>query len=201
MKNKVMPLICQKPLKEIPSRLMYQLPKKEKVYSEINGGEIYVDVYKMFDTRTKELVGTMKAAPIMYSNKNVVLYSIPEPYKSFYISSIKVEDKGVGHGSAFINLAKAESKINGCQGRVHLVASRIFSPNNPPHLFYRKKGFASESSYIDSTMDFFISMKKQLPLEYADNVAMYLPLKDVNVSLNSRISKIFKFIKEKFAKI
>lgn len=201
MKNSYTSLLFQKPLKELPRRIVYKIPEQIRVQNNLNCQTTYVNVYNMFDTQTKEIVGSMTAAPVVYRNPDVELYPIPIPYRSFYISKINIDEKRRGHGSAFIKIARAESKRENCQGRVHLLASRIFSPNNPPHLFYRKKKFVSESPYLNSVMDFYISIKEPLPIEYADNIAMYLPLEVSKNRLNFKISKIFNFIKEKFAKI
>lgn len=153
----------------------------------------------MYDTQAKEVVATMKAGPVLYQNKDWEIYPIKPPYKSYYISFIESVDSGLGYGTDFIKLAEAESKKSDCNGRVHLIASRTYSPRRPPHLFYRKLGFESISKSLNDTMDFYISIGKQLPWEYADNVEMYLPVKGGKKN-NPIFSSILNFFKEKFTK-
>ncbi len=131
--------------------------------------------YRMADTRYGSMVGEMFGRPVtetMFSE----YYPIMSNYNSFYIEKLIINDKGLGYGSKFINFAKSESLKLGCGGKVHVTASRIYSPKNPPHLFYRKNGFTSRDTGKIAYFDKCIKKHKQISPEMADNLAMYLPV-------------------------
>ena len=197
---KTKPILLTRPLKEIPRRIIYKSPDVYPVYASVNGAETYAHVYNMVNLETREFVATMKAGAVTYKKKKPTIYPIKTPYKSFYVSYLESVDSGLGYGTEMINLAKIESKKLGCEGRVHLTASRVYSPQRPPHLFYRKQGFQSVSSYINDIMDFCISVGKQLPVEYADNIEMYLPVAIKTTKSKSKLKSFLNFLKEKFTK-
>jgi len=134
------------------------------------------NLYKMADAKTGVYAGEMVAYPAKIASFSA-FYPPLSCRKSFKIEELYIEDRGQGYGTKFINLAKAESRNSGCGGRVHLVASRIYSPNNPPHLFYRKLGFTSKNKGIIKYFDKCIKSGIQIDIDRADNVLMYLPLK------------------------
>ncbi len=199
---KTQPIPLTKPLKELPRRLIYKSQKTQRVFDDINGTKTRAYVYNMVDTQTNEVVATMKAGPVEYKNKNHEIYPIEVPYRSYYVAYIESVDSGQGYGTELLKLARSESVQTGCEGRVHLIASRIYTPRRPPHLFYRKQGFESGSSFLNQTMDFYISIKKPLPDEYADNLEMHLPvtIEKAKVQQKSKMSLIVNFFKDKFTK-
>lgn len=193
-------LMFLRPLKKLPSKLIYKNPKPIKVSSDLNGCEVDVFSYNMLDMNKKKVVATMHAGPVLFKNQGNKLYPIEGVYKSLYISLLESIDEGCGYGSEFIKIAKLISRRSGCGGRVHLVASRVFSPDNPPHLFYRKLGFNSVSPYLDQIMDFYLWVKRPLPEEYADNLDMFLPMPKPKSQLQLKLSSMVNFFKEKFTK-
>ena len=197
---KIQAILLTKPLKEMPRRIIYKSPDKYPVIGTVNGINVDAHVFNMVDLETNEVVATMKAGPVNYKNKKREIYPMTTPYKSYYIAYIESIDSGLGYGTDLINLAKSESKKNGCEGRVHLTASRNLTPRRPPHLFYRKRGFESVSPYINEIMDFCISIGKQLPVEYADNIEMYLPVTINKTKSKSKLKSFLNFFKEKFTK-
>lgn len=145
-------------------------------------------LYKMADVKTGEYVGEMVAS-VEKIKPFSVFYPPLSCRKSFKIQEIYVEDRGFGYGTSFINTAKKESKRLGCNGRVFLVASRIYSPKNPPHLFYRKLGFTAKDKEKIKYFDECIKNGVQIDIDKADNLPMYLPLK---------YNKIIKFFRKLF---
>ena len=193
-------ILFTKPIKDFPERLIYRSSEVSRVPDGINGSKTFVYTYKMYDTKAKAVVGLMKAGPVNYKNKRCKVYLMNTPYNSYYISYLETADSGFNYGTDLINLAKRESMQSYCEGRVHLVASRTFSPRRPPHLFYRKLGFQTNSSFLNDVMDFYISIGEQLPWEYSGNVMMYTPVAIKNPKKRSIFSLMVNFFKEKFTK-
>jgi GNAT superfamily N-acetyltransferase len=198
---KTKPVLLTRPLKEIPRRIIYKTSNKYPIYASVNGPKVYAHVYNMVDLETREFVATMKAGAVTYNKRKPKIYPIKTPYKSYYVAYLESAESGLGYGTEMINLAKLESKKQGCEGRVHLTASRVYTPRRPPHLFYRKLGFESVCSYINEIMDFCLSIGRQLPVEYADNIEMYLPVTIKHtVKSKSKLKSFLNFFKEKFTK-
>ena len=193
-------ILFSKPIKDFPERLIYRSSEASRVPDGINGSKTFVYTYKMYDTKAKAVVGLMKAGPVNYKNKRCEIYPMDTPYNSYYISYLETVDSGYNYGTDLINLAKNESMQSYCEGRVHLVASRTFSPRRPPHLFYRKLGFQTNSSFLNDVMDFYVSIGEQLPWEYSGNVMMYTPVAIKNPKKRSIFSFMVNFLKEKFTK-
>ena len=59
MKNCINSVLYKKPLKELPKRLIYKFSERVKVQDNLNCGDTFVTVYNMFDTQTKQFVGSM----------------------------------------------------------------------------------------------------------------------------------------------
>ena len=199
---KTQSILLTKPLKEVPRRIVFKSPEKYRVFDNLNGTKTYAHIYNMVDVETKEVVGTMKAGPVEYKNRRWQIYPMDIPYKSYYVAYVESADSGFGYGSDLLKLAETESRRTGCEGRVHLTASRVYTPSRPPHLFYRKRGFVSVSPYLNEVMDFYISMGKPLPSEYADNIEMYLPvaMRKTGTQSKLKMSSIVNFFKDKFTK-
>ena len=197
---KIQSILQTKPLQKMPSRLIYKTPDVYPVYASVNGAKTYAHVYNMVNLETRELVAIMKAGAVTYSKKKPKIYPMKTPYKSYYVAYLESVDSGLGYGTEMINLAKIESRKQGCEGRVHLTASRVYTPQRPPHLFYRKQGFVAVCPYINEIMDFCLSIGRQLPVEYADNIEMYLPVAIKNTKSKSKLKLFLNFLKEKFTK-
>lgn len=152
--------------------------------------------YNMIDTKTGNYLGTMEGGPVVYNDKDKMFYPQRKPYKSFYISYLNSTEEGFGHGRQFIELAKKESKKYNCGGRVHLIASRVYSPQSPPHLFYRKCGFTSNFEKINKYMDKCILLSRKMDWTKANNLPMYLPVSKETKSKIPKLTGIIKFIKK-----
>ena len=179
-------------LKNIPKLLIY----KKDVISNQYG---IVSQYRMANTQTGEYAGEMYARKVT-ENMFSQYYPSLTPYDTFKIEYLATEDSNQGYGSAFIKIAKKESFRNGCQGRVTLDASRVFTPKKPPHIFYRKQGFTSIYTDRIKYIDKCIKEKRQLHWTMADNLPMYLPLNTQQQKKHSylqffvnKIKKILKF--------
>lgn len=166
------------PNRTIPERLIYKQPVIRIVYEDVvTAADYNAYEYRMCDTKTGDYLGKMIAGP-MVCRKNIrkSFYPIDKDYKSFYIDELHVTYPNEGVGSDFINLAKHESRKYDCMGRIHLVASRIFAPTRPPHIFYRKLGFTSNKPKINQHIDWCIKHKRKMHWTKADNLEMYLPI-------------------------
>ena len=143
--------------------------------------------------QASEFAGTMytkKVTEDLFSQ----YYPTLSCYDSLKIEYLRTEESGLGYGRAFINLAKIQSRKEGCNGRVHLDASRVYTPRRPPHIFYRKCGFTSIYQDRIKYIDECIRKHKQLHWSMADNLPMYLPLKKENTRKVSFYSKILSYI-------
>ena len=145
----------------------------------------------MADTKTGQYTGTMEAGTVLYQGKQKRFYPINNPYKSFYISYLAMDEKRFGYGSKFLKFARNESKEHGCEGRIHLIASRVFSQYDPPHIFYRKSGFTAGNNKMNKYLDKCIKANIQISWDKSDNLPMYFPLQAKPEKIISLIKKIF----------
>ena len=173
-------------IKKIPDLLIYSRKVQSPRFGEITH-------FTMADTRTSEFAGTMYTKKV---TEDLVSQYYPtlSCYDSLKIEYLRTEESGLGYGRAFINLAKIQSRKEGCNGRVHLDASRVYTPRRPPHIFYRKCGFTSIYQDRIKYIDECIRKHKQLHWSMADNLPMYLPLKKENTRKVSFYSKILSYI-------
>lgn len=151
--------------------------------------------YNMADTITGEFAGKMYARPVMEDFFSPY-YPTLGCYKSFKIEYIQTEETNQGYGRAFIKLAKAESRKHGCEGRVHLDASRIYTPTRPPHIFYRKCDFTSVYTDRIKYIDECIKEHKEMHWSMADNLPMYLSLESETPQKVKIYSKLLNFVKK-----
>ena len=117
----------------LPKRLVYASVKKN-FCSEDNYAFGKSNFYNMIDLETKELVGQMITTNSTINNK-----------PSLYIDYLKSYSKNANVGSDFIEFAENISKNSVNQGRIHLLATKLRDETCYPHLFYRKKGFKTDS--------------------------------------------------------
>lgn len=153
--------------------LTYKAPKslpKQLIYKIQDEG---TKVYNMASTKSGEYVGKM-VGDMVQEPMASQFYPSMAPYDSFLIRVLLIKNRGQGYGTKFINLAKAESKAQGGEGRVHLIASKCYTPSTPPHTFYRKLGFTSQ--YDESVKEIDKAIKKHKPLasQKAVDLPMYL---------------------------
>ncbi len=152
--------------------------------------------YGMADVKTGRYVGEMYGR-VMTETMFSGYYPITSAYDSFKIEKLYIKNKRCGYGTKFLKFAELESKALGCEGRVHLLASRLYSPNNPPHLFYRKNNFSSQNTEKMKYFDECIRANKQIDVETADNLEMFLA-KYVPKSKIPRWKIYLRFIKKTF---
>lgn len=168
------PIVFQKPITKMPDVLLYKPAKSIK--------------YKMFDVKHSKYVGFMEARPI--KDKGI---------RTLFIEFLLVNDKRKGFGTKFIQFAKNLSKKLNCEGRVSLEATTtVYDPHNPPHVFYRKNGFACDDKKMLRKID--MSIKKNRPLDYREtpSIKMYY---SPDVKQPKSLSKnLFRSIMEKIFK-
>ena len=186
-------LLC--PQKNIPNKLFY----RQEMY---NTGQTFATdcspvgyKYHLLDTKTGKQLGEMEARPVLYNIGNRSFYPQVAPYKSFEIDYLKSNVRDKGNGSKFITLAKNESKALDCKGRVHLIASRVYDYDRPPHVFYKKMGFVSNSSKMNKYLDKCIKFGMNVSQSKSSPLCMYLPYTPIEAPKVSTLGKLFKLLK------
>ena len=181
--------------RDIPNKLFY----RKEMY---NTGQTFATdcspvgyKYHLLDTKTGKQLGEMEARPVLYNIGNRAFYPQVTPYKSFEIDYLKSNVRDKGNGSKFITLAKNESKALGCKGRVHLIASRAYDYDRPPHVFYKKMGFVSNSSKMNKYLDKCIKFGLNVGQSKSNSLKMYLPYTPTETPKVSTFGKLFKFFK------
>lgn len=167
MKNFNLPL----PKQNIPTKLIYN--------------PIGSDFYKMFDTKTGNIIGEMIAYPTI--NQDI------------YIDRLLIyKEKRQGNGTKFLNFAKNMSKNFGFEGRMFVCAGTLpEDPFNPPHIFYRKYGFKPEYKNYSKIIDKHIKKNKQLNYRTTPEVMMYYNPKEIiknKTTIFNKIKNIFKIL-------
>lgn len=188
-----------KPLQKVPSKLFYktEMILKDCIHTKDSSTqEVKAFRYTMADTKTGQYAGEMIAAPMEYANTAKRFYPIKSPYRSFYIDYLKTTESGLGYGTEFIKLAKNESKKYNCNGRVHLIASRLYDRNRPPHIFYKKCGFMSQSVVMNTYLDRCIRWMMPMDLAMADNLDMFLPIDKVVKNSISKFITLITYLKQ-----
>lgn len=185
-----------RPIGKIPNILIYKCPKPPLIIGFTYRHCGKPSLYRMADTKTGKYVGEMVASAVVHDKSiHQNFYPIKMPYKSFYIADLQMKERFLGYGSKFIEFAKNMSKQLGCNGRVHLVASRIYDRYYPPHIFYKKHGFISNNKFMDDYLDNCISTKCQIEPGIADNLNMYLPIGDKVYKPESKFHCFINFLK------
>ena len=186
-------LLC--PQKNIPNKLFY----RQEMY---NTGQTFATdcspvgyKYHLLDTKTGKQLGEMEARPVLYNIGNRSFYPQIDPYKSFEIDYLKSNVRDKGNGTKFITLAKKESKALDCKGRVHLIASRVYDYDRPPHVFYKKMGFVSNSSKMNKYLDKCIKFGMNVSQSKSSPLCMYLPYTPIEAPKVSTLGKLFKLLK------
>lgn len=127
--------------------------------------------FKMADTKTGKYLGKMKVTPMVLNNN--AFYKNKEPINALCINNLWVpmNVRNKKAGTAFVNFAKHLSRGKNCDGRVYTIA---YNPDNPPHKFWRKMGFATTSPQENQTLDFIIEYNLPVPPDLNQGVAMFL---------------------------
>lgn len=160
-------LICQKPLKRIPSEIV------------IKKGNDYL----MKETKSGRLLAIMEAKP-----KNMPKWGF-EPFTgtpALEISVLGTMKPHSGLGRKMIQLAKTESLRMGCKGNLFL---QCYNPKEYPDVFYRKCGFFTTKLERLKQIDSYIKNKTFLEPLDALLPMFYLH----NVKAADIISRITKF--------
>ena len=181
--------------RDIPNKLFY----RQEMY---NTGQTFATdcspvgyKYHLLDTKTGKQLGEMEARPVLYNIGNRSFYPQIDPYKSFEIDYLKSNVRDKGNGTKFITLAKNESKALDCKGRVHLIASRVYDYDRPPHVFYKKMGFVSNSSKMNKYLDKCIKFGMNVSQSKSSPLCMYLPYTPIEAPKVSTLGKLFKLLK------
>ena len=139
---------------------------------------------------------------------DVVMFTTKEPFyrteMSYFksnwndalgITMLKSFPRKKGLGTAMLKYALKLSEEIGCGGRIFLQADSMFTPNEAPHLFYRKFGMNTGYKEIDDKMDRFISKNKHARyLDFCSNILYYPPVKYPKESLWSKIKNFIKIL-------
>ena len=154
------------------------------------------DISRMADTETGEYAGEMITRTMRDVNLNEI-YPEEKTVDALKIERLIVENKRQGYGSALLRFAQAESERKGCGGKVFLVASRIYAPKHPCHIFYRKQGYTSTNNFINRILDKCIKNQTKLAPEYADNLLMFRPIDEAKQPQHQE-SRLLKILKKLF---
>lgn len=192
--NKIPTYLRPAKRQQVPKFLIYS-KRDVRMFDVARRETVVVDIHKMADMENKLYAGEM----ITRTLKNYTCDEIYPEEKSIDVLKIEllnIAQRRKGYGKEFLKFAQTESKKQGCNGKVFLVASRIYDPNNPCHIFYRKQGYTSTDSYINYMLDRSIRNHSKLSYEYADNLLMYKPInsKQSNKTKQGFIEKLKKFI-------
>jgi len=107
-----------------------------------------------------------------------------ESKDSLFISLIEVSQQRQGIGTDLLNLATRFSRKLGLDGRIFLDALPTFTPNEVPHIFYRKFGMSTTDENLNKKLDFAIQNKSNITSKDFPSVYMYYPShseKDKNI--------------------
>lgn len=152
-------LLHTKPLKKLPDIMVYNKNRR--------------DHFVAFNKQGKQM-GYMIAYPVHVSNPDT-FYKLEE-YISFFIKRLFInkEYRGQGAGTALLNAANKLSCTPVCEGRVHLIAKKIFDAQAHPQKFYRKAGFDSQRKCHIERIDWAIKNNKPLPSDFLWETPMFL---------------------------
>lgn len=129
------------------------------------------DIYKMSSIKTGETLGIMKALKVRTPKSS--FHPHMTYCDTFSINEIRVKNDDLKLGKKFVNVAKAESHHQGCQGRVGMISYNTQDPNNPKHIFHKKLGFKATDERVQKHLEFCEEFK--VPIYFQFNyISMYL---------------------------
>lgn len=114
---------------------------------------------------------------------------------SLMIHMIKSTPMKQGLGTVMLNIAKKFSKQIGCEGRLDLKAVSQFTPDELPHIFYRKYGFNTTDNQINKKLDSFIAKNKKATKDDFQDMMMYYPPVKAEDKTQSKIKKLSDYVK------
>ena len=97
----------------------------------------------------------------------------PTPY--ILVQMLLSKPRKQGLGTKMLDYAQNFSKRNGCEGRFYLCADPQFTPNEAPHIFYRKYGMNTGCIEDDKKIDTFIKEGKNATIKDLQHMKMYYP--------------------------
>lgn len=168
------PILYRKISQKFPDELIYSF-RADAFDLSINRTSA-VNIHRMFDTKTGQYVGEMITQPFKNISSSLI-YPGETKIRALEIVRLLVFKRRKGYGSKFINFAKHESNKYKCDNHVFLLASCIYDPQYPSHVFYRKQGFITPEKKINKILDNCISKHENLDLNDAKNILMYIPVK------------------------
>lgn len=177
----------------LPQKIFYA-SRNIQMTDMVHGQTFTVDVFNMADTKSGECLGNMIGRTVKNCSLNEI-YPKKNICDTYEIMDLHVRYPLFGYGTDFINLAKHESKTHGCDGRVFLLASKIYDPKHPCHIFYRKKGFTTVFNKVNKELDRCIAegTYPESDSKALKNVFMYLPIDEKQPQqLLSRLSNFMK---------
>jgi len=117
--------------------------------------------------------GSNSYVKMHYSKENQSINGKTEPY--MHIKMLLSKPRKQGLGKKMLKYAVKLSKEIGCEGRIYLCADPQFTPNEIPHIFYRKFGMNTESEKVNSQLDEFIKEGKTATIKDFQKMKMYYP--------------------------
>lgn len=116
---------------------------------------------------------------------------------SLMIHMIKSVPQKQGLGTVMLNIAKKFSQQIGCEGRLTLKAVSQFTPDDLPHIFYRKYGFNTLDTKVNKKLDCFIAKNKKATKDDFQDIMMYYPPVKTEDKNQSKITKLSDYLKFK----
>ena len=158
--------------KKLPEQLIYSF--RADAFDVSVNRRCIVNVHRMFETKTGKYVGEMVTQPYKNITSNLI-YPEEGKTKALEIVRLLVFQRRKGYGTKFINFAKNESNEYNCNNHLFLLASSLYDPQYPSHIFYRKQGFTSINKKMNKILDKCIAKNEKL--NNAENLIMYMPVK------------------------
>ncbi len=156
-----------KQIKQLPELLIYNKPGAH--------------TYRMSTTLMPEVVGEMRAFPIIKNNEQVL-----------WVDKLLIYPKRLGFGTKFLNFAEHLSRQCGCGGKISLQAGiTVYDPTVPPHKFYRKYGFGSDNKRILRKIDRAIQNNTNLNFKTTPPITMYYPDKQKPSLIQKILTKLY----------
>lgn len=159
------PPIKQTPLPEV---LIWHCKKFPKYHDFI-----------MFTTK-----GQFYYSKMVCTKSNYVINEQPKP--SLFIYFLKSSPNKKGLGTKMLNFATKLSSRIGCEGRFHLYADPSLTPQQVPHIFYRKFGMTTNEPKTDKKLDLFI--KKNKAATYKDFQKEFMFFNPNNKNIPQKLS-------------
>ena len=166
------PILYRKISQKFPDELIYSF-RADAFDLSINRTSA-VNIHRMFDTKTGQYVGEMITQPFKNISSSLI-YPGETKTKALEIVRLLVFQRRKGYGTKFINFAKNESNEYNCNNHLFLLASSLYDPQYPSHIFYRKQGFTSINKKMNKILDKCIAKNEKL--NNAENLIMYMPVK------------------------